>query len=542
MRALVGLAFGICAAFGPAVAADIFRAEPIAGPFVRAFDEPAFGDPTPAGSAVDFSSSPHIRIEGRIEPGDAEKLGALLREELPDPAIQWSNNVVVSLNSDGGDFYEGLELADTISAFAVKTFVGPGDRCLSSCAIAFLGGSIIYTRGSRGVPDRYVHDEALVGFHAPFSELPFAIQLPEGTPLNSGLMKQMSLQFYGQAQAAINELTKRMSDWQLDPDFVFAMLTKESREKDDRPLFEQFVPIASFNLARQTKSTVLTSRVIYPETIGYLDALGACNFVLGLATDGEAFFLYGPNGRDFQNPDVITETTTQPYFEEGKLEYGPLRTNGQRFPSLEEVHGGVFRLVPGVDPEAFFFTTPTRGLGKAECSVFQFDDGRWYVKTFNQDVHHPGNKGEYLGNKVLDFESPVPISLHIAVGPDMTWMETPELVYVEADDLVGRYPEEIRGITEASFDCGGTLDPAAEIICEEPALRTADGRMVALFKWAREKDPDGVLAAQRQWLAARDRACRPGRIDRSIPTLRRSLAQCLLAFTEARSRDLILGN
>ncbi|WP_422029801.1 lysozyme inhibitor LprI family protein [Roseovarius sp.] len=542
MRALVGLAFGLCAAASAAAAADIFRAEPITETYFHAFPQETIGDPVDIGMPFSLANSPHFRIEGRIEPGDDEKLEALLREELPDPNFDWSNNVVVSLNSDGGDFYEGLALADTIGGFGVMTFVGPGDRCLSSCAIAFMGGQNVMLRGMPAWPARYVHDEAIVGFHAPFSELPAAIQLPDGTPMNDSLMKQISLQFYGQAQAAINELTKRMSDWQLDPDFVFAMLTKESREKDDRPLFEQFVPIASFNLARQTKSTVLTSRVIYPETIGYLDALGACNFVLGLATDGEAFFLYGPNGRDFQNPDVITETTTQPYFEEGKLEYAPLRTNGQRFPSLEEVHGGVFRLVPGVDPEAFFFTTPTRGLGKAECSVFQFDDGRWYVKTFNQNVHHPGNEGEYLGNKVLDFESPVPISLYIAVGPDMTWMETPELVYVEADDLVGRYPEEIRGITEASFDCGGTLDPAAEIICEEPALRTADGRMVALFKWAREKDPESVLAAQRQWLAARDRACRPGRIDRSIPTLRRSLAQCLLAFTEARSRDLILGN
>ncbi len=273
----------LCSA-SQAFAAEVFRAEPITTTFVRAFDEPAFGDATPAGSAVDFSTSPHFRIEGTIKPGDAEKLGALLREELPDPNFDWSNNVIVSLNSEGGDFYEGLALADTISAFAVKAIVGPGDRCLSSCAIAFLGGSIIYTRGSRRVPDRYVHDEAVAGFHAPFSELPSAIQLPEGTPLSSSLVKQLSLQFYGQAQAAINEITKRMSAWQLDPDFVFAMLTKESFEEDERPVGERFILINSFKASRQTSTTVLTSRTIYPEVIGYLDAQGACNYLMERAT------------------------------------------------------------------------------------------------------------------------------------------------------------------------------------------------------------------------------------------------------------------
>ncbi len=223
------------------------------------------------------------------------------------------------------------------------------------------------------------------------------------------------------------------------------------------------------------------------------------------------------------------------------MKFGPPRTNGARFPSLETINDTP-RLIPGTDPEAFYFTTPTPGLGVAQCSVFRFDDGRWYAKAFNANVYYPENEGEYLGNRILDFEAPVPVSLHMTLGPGQGWSEVPPLEFAEADDLVGMYPDQIRGITEASFDCGGTLDPAAEIICEEPALRTADGRMVALYKWAREKDPDGILAAQRQWIAARDRACRPGQIDRSVPSLRRSLAECILAFTEARSRDLILGN
>ncbi len=526
----------------PADAADVFRAEPITQTFVMAFDDQAFGDAMPEGSPVDFSTSPHFRVEGPILSGDAAKLSALLRQELPDPNFDWSNNVIVSLNSDGGDFYEGLALADVISAFAVPTFVGPGDRCLSSCAIAFLGGHIIYVRKSRGDSLRYIHDEAIVGFHAPFSELPSAIQLPEGTPLSAQLMSQITRQFYGQAQAAINEITKRMSGWGLSSDFVFSMLSKESFEDDDRPIEERFMLINSYKAAEGTGTTVLTSRVVYPKMIGYIDAQGACNYLMERATGDWYAFMIGPSASDFQTSEVITEASTEPYFDNGEMKFGPPRTNGQRFPSLETFNG-MIRLVPGADPDAFYFTTVNnQGIGTSQCSVFRFDDGRWYAKAYNANVYYPDNNGEYRGHKILDFESPVPISLHMVLGSRGRWSGFSQVQFFEDDDLVGRYPDEIRKIDEASFDCTGTLDPAAEIICEEPALAKADGQMAALFKWAMSKDRDRVQGAQRHWIEVRNRACRPNEIDRSIPTLRNNLADCILAFTQTRSRNLILGN
>lgn len=526
----------------PAQSAEIYRAEPIMANFVRAFDDPAFGDATPAGSPVDFSFSPHFRIEGQIVPGDADKLAVLLREELPDPNVDWSHNVIISLNSDGGDFYEGLLLADVISAFAVPTFVGPNDRCLSSCAIAFMGGRIIYLRKTAGQPLRYIHDQAVVGFHAPFSELPSAIQLPEGTPLSDQLMAQITRQFYVQAQAAINEITKRMSNWGLSSDFVFRMLTKESFADDQRPTEQRFILIDNYKAADETRTTVLTSRLVYPKTIGYFDALGACDYLMERATGNWFSFLIGPWGENFLAADVITEVTTQPYDEKGEMKFGPPRTNGQRFPSLEE-YRSMTRLAPGADPDAFYFEQPnTQGIGITQCSVFRSDDGRMYARSFNENVHYPDGDGKYMGNTVIDFGKPIPVSLHIAVGPNRRWNDTTPIQFREAEDLVGLFPEEIGAIENASFDCNGTLDPAAEVICDEPALAKADGQMVALFKWARKKDPQRVLAAQRQWIKARDRACRPGQIDRSIPELKRSLAECIMAFTQARSRRLILDN
>ncbi len=536
MRTLGKLAFGLVVAAGPAAAADIFRAEPIEQSFYHAFPQETIGEPLNIGDAFSFAGSPHFRIEGRIEPGDSDKLAALLREELPDPNSDWSNNVVVSLNSDGGDFYEGLALADAIGGFAVMTFVGPGDRCLSSCAIAFMGGQNIMLRGMPAWPARYVHDEAFVGFHAPFSELPAAIQLPEGTPLNDSLMEQITRQFYGQAQAAINEIARRMSGWELSPDFVFAMLTKESREEDLRPLSEQYVPIGSLKRARETGSTVLTSGVGYPATVGYLDALGACNFLFGVATDGAGIFLYGTNGAAFVNDDVITEAQFSRYDDGGQAVYKSVQTSGERFAKLI-VENGVTRLIPGNDPKSYYFDTPTRGLGRASCSVFPFDDGRWYAKTYNENVHFPENEGRYLGNRLLDFETPVPITQHMTLGLGGSWSAGPVL----SEEDTSTYPEAVRSITVPSFDCGGSLDAAAEVICEEPQLAAADGRMGALFALAREGDPDGVLAAQRQWLKARNRACRPDDIDRSVSILRNSLAECLMGFTTDRNRVLAQG-
>ncbi len=131
----------------PTLAADVFWADPIKADMKYVYPAETIGDPTAAGDVKSFATMPHLRVEGPIRPGDAEKIGALLRQEKPDWNVDMFKDVVVSFNSDGGDFYEGLAIADTISALAATTFIGPDDRCLSSCAIAFLGGSAIVLRG-----------------------------------------------------------------------------------------------------------------------------------------------------------------------------------------------------------------------------------------------------------------------------------------------------------------------------------------------------------------------------------------------------------
>ena len=236
-----------------ATAADITWAPPITDLLVEPFPN-AYGETSPTMSNAPFADGRHIRLEGEIEPGDSNKLGLLLREALPDYNVDMFNNVVVSLNSDGGDFYEGLMLAGVSEDFAVSTYVGAGDRCLSSCAIAFLGGLTNYVRGFPKVPTRYLHVEATLGFHSPFSDLPAVMQIPEGTPFSEGLGGQIAAQFYGQAQSAINEIAQRMEQWHLASGFVFQMLSKGSVPGDTRQLDERFVLVNNYAAVAQIRA------------------------------------------------------------------------------------------------------------------------------------------------------------------------------------------------------------------------------------------------------------------------------------------------
>lgn len=74
----------------------------------------------------------YIRVTGPIRPGDALVLRGLLGAE-PDPAV-------VILNSHGGSVTEALEMGRDIRRHAASTYVGKGQKCVSACILAFVGG------------------------------------------------------------------------------------------------------------------------------------------------------------------------------------------------------------------------------------------------------------------------------------------------------------------------------------------------------------------------------------------------------------------
>jgi hypothetical protein len=99
-----------------------------------------------------------ITLSGKITAGDSARVDKL----VPD-----DGGAVIFLNSNGGDYREGLELAKLFKRRSLGTMVESGNKCFSACAIAFLGG---LTNGEEGgtVAARAIDVTARLGFHAPF--------------------------------------------------------------------------------------------------------------------------------------------------------------------------------------------------------------------------------------------------------------------------------------------------------------------------------------------------------------------------------------
>src|SRR5690606_30214794 len=88
---------------------------------------------------------PHLHYEGGTTAGDVEALKqvyesfVLCRTECMDG--EGGATAVLTMNGPGGDYYEGLALADFLRANHIATVVERGMKCYSACAFAFMGGS-----------------------------------------------------------------------------------------------------------------------------------------------------------------------------------------------------------------------------------------------------------------------------------------------------------------------------------------------------------------------------------------------------------------
>lgn len=102
-----------------------------------------------------------IALTGKITPGDATRLSR---------AVTGEDSWIVVLDSPGGDYKEGLALAELFKQRKIRTVVRNGMRCLSACAIAFLGGSALGEEGTEPFA-RSIGQTSRLGFHAPFIDL-----------------------------------------------------------------------------------------------------------------------------------------------------------------------------------------------------------------------------------------------------------------------------------------------------------------------------------------------------------------------------------
>ncbi len=122
-----------------------------------------------------------FRLEGDIVEGDSVRVAAALRKaEVSYQQDPW-RRIVIALNSSGGEFHEGIDLAITFRRLGLATIVRSADACYSACAIAFLGG-VDLPKDPTPVgedeplpsqnPSRSLEKDARLGFHAPYLAVP----------------------------------------------------------------------------------------------------------------------------------------------------------------------------------------------------------------------------------------------------------------------------------------------------------------------------------------------------------------------------------
>lgn len=101
-------------------------------------------DITLSGSKQD----PVIFINGDLKPGDGDKFSIIANSV---------RNARVSLNSNGGNLFSGLQIGTIIRSKSFSTVVNPRSLCASACGLVWFAGS-----------PRYLNNQSKIGFHSAY--------------------------------------------------------------------------------------------------------------------------------------------------------------------------------------------------------------------------------------------------------------------------------------------------------------------------------------------------------------------------------------
>lgn len=109
-----------------------------------------------------------LTITGEIVPEDVERVAELVGElQKNQPGFE-ERAFRAILDSPGGNFQAGIDIARIFDRNGVSTIVPEGAECLSACAVIFMAGTHMSMGGEGGeIRDRTVHLPARLGFHRP---------------------------------------------------------------------------------------------------------------------------------------------------------------------------------------------------------------------------------------------------------------------------------------------------------------------------------------------------------------------------------------
>ena len=157
---------------------------------------------------------PALRVTGMIEPGDADKLADALRRVVgPGQGQSGAPVAVVEFSSIGGSLPDGFQIGMLLRRTGVRAVVRRKDLCLSSCALAFLGGNI-HTPSSVYPTECNVEIGGEVAFHNFFLNPNGLRETTAADPVQS------RLQGFTDARGGAAMLAKYAADLGLPPNFV----------------------------------------------------------------------------------------------------------------------------------------------------------------------------------------------------------------------------------------------------------------------------------------------------------------------------------
>jgi hypothetical protein len=212
---------------------------------------------------------PKLRLTGMIETGDADRLRAILtklRKEHPkaDPLA------VMEMSSMGGSLTEGFLIGSMLREFKVMAVVRKQDFCMSSCALAFLGGNV-----HRKPPEEYpkecnVEIGGKVAFHNFFLNRNGLRAETDNDPVQS------RLQGFADARGGAALLIKYAGDMGLPPNFVASMMGRPVEDFQYIETISQFLMlhVCPIGLPRPQVALPAQAVNVCSNSLGSVDDIG----------------------------------------------------------------------------------------------------------------------------------------------------------------------------------------------------------------------------------------------------------------------------
>lgn len=165
---------------------------------------------------------PHLHYEGETEAGDVDKLATAydtyVKCRLSCIGPDGGATAILTLDGPGGNYIEGLHLAQFLRDNHIATVVERGMECYSACAFAFLGGTgYSPQQGVGDFVDRMVEPGSTVGFHAPYYD---------AADFAKALEQEGGLQVQGYTRDDLSLMVAELVKWNVDPEIMSQFINK----------------------------------------------------------------------------------------------------------------------------------------------------------------------------------------------------------------------------------------------------------------------------------------------------------------------------